>query len=416
MAAACAWTSSGLLDYDGMPKACKTIRKKKNDKVKRSIADLYGFFTTSCGMIRMMLGNSESTITVFIRQISHVPNKNLMLVDNWCPCCAAHWKKSCWSTSPCFSISADWWIYPRSSLGNPSELAHRFPWGCVFLKSESTTIFLVIVHIRHYPPLYIPPSLSKHESQWVISMISFWIVRAKDTLWNAIGDFQHNGEEVKVSVKPVMDLHLLPNCIEFGRLSGIMIKTGGFLKWWIPQGPWLFQYQNGLIFGWSGDPFILGNLQIMINVFTDWCFSDAFRPANQKQDAISIYGRLHHHTRQKCLRPTKQNSRWFIEWRNFKGCPIVLSQSHDRNDQVGGFHQLHPWILGCLIFRQAHRGSRQERLCGIWCARTKLPPLFPANLALENLCFFLCELRRYKVCISNHFSVVVSLWGPYSLD
>lgn len=30
-----------------------------------------------------------------------------------------------------------------------------------------------------------------------------------DTLWNAIGDFQHNGEEVKVSVKPVMDLHLL---------------------------------------------------------------------------------------------------------------------------------------------------------------------------------------------------------------
>ena len=49
MAAACAWTSSGLLDYDGMPKACKTIRKKKNDKVKRSIADLYVFFTTSCG-------------------------------------------------------------------------------------------------------------------------------------------------------------------------------------------------------------------------------------------------------------------------------------------------------------------------------------------------------------------------------
>lgn len=30
-----------------------------------------------------------------------------------------------------------------------------------------------------------------------------------DTLWNPIGDFEHNGEEVKVSVKPVMDLHLL---------------------------------------------------------------------------------------------------------------------------------------------------------------------------------------------------------------
>ena len=44
MAAACAWASSGLLDYDGMPKACKTIRKKnKNDKVKTSIA----FFFTS---------------------------------------------------------------------------------------------------------------------------------------------------------------------------------------------------------------------------------------------------------------------------------------------------------------------------------------------------------------------------------
>ena len=49
MAATCAWTSSDLLDYDGMPKACKTIRKKKIDKVKRSIADLYiCFFSFTC--------------------------------------------------------------------------------------------------------------------------------------------------------------------------------------------------------------------------------------------------------------------------------------------------------------------------------------------------------------------------------
>ena len=47
---------------------------------------------------------------------------------------------------------------------------------------------------------------------------------AKDTLWNAMGDFQHNGEEVKVSVKPVMDLHL---CLD--RLSGFGIFTGGDL-------------------------------------------------------------------------------------------------------------------------------------------------------------------------------------------
>jgi hypothetical protein len=56
---------------------------------------------------------------------------------------------------------------------------------------------------------------------------------AKDTLWNAMGDFQHNGEEVKVSVKPVMDLHL---CLD--RLSGFGIFTGGVLMEkirWIPS-------------------------------------------------------------------------------------------------------------------------------------------------------------------------------------
>ena len=44
MAAACAWTASGLLYYDGMPKACKMIRKEKNDKVKTIIANLYVYF------------------------------------------------------------------------------------------------------------------------------------------------------------------------------------------------------------------------------------------------------------------------------------------------------------------------------------------------------------------------------------
>ena len=36
--------SQWLLDYDGIPKACKAIRKKKSDKVQRSVADFYGFF------------------------------------------------------------------------------------------------------------------------------------------------------------------------------------------------------------------------------------------------------------------------------------------------------------------------------------------------------------------------------------
>ena len=52
---------------------------------------------------------------------------------------------------------------------------------------------------------------------------------AKDTLWNAMGDFQHNGEEVKVSVKPVMDLHL---CLD--RLSGLGFLLGVF--WWKKYG------------------------------------------------------------------------------------------------------------------------------------------------------------------------------------
>ena len=44
ISAPCAWRSSGLLDYDGMPKACKTIRKNKSDKVNKLIR---GYFITS---------------------------------------------------------------------------------------------------------------------------------------------------------------------------------------------------------------------------------------------------------------------------------------------------------------------------------------------------------------------------------
>ena len=38
IAVACAWTSPCLLNDGGLPKACKTSRKKQNDKVKKRIA------------------------------------------------------------------------------------------------------------------------------------------------------------------------------------------------------------------------------------------------------------------------------------------------------------------------------------------------------------------------------------------
>ena len=189
---------------------------------------------------------------------------------------------------------------------------------------------------------------------------------AKDTLWNAMGDFQHNGEEVKVSVKPVMDLHL---CLD--RLSGFGIFTGG-----------CFDGKNTV--DPQSSPWV-ARLKLRSNLRMIWRYCHFRKPPNHDQcihwlwcfQASQLKVRCHHeylrtlqhHEREpdpdvsiharNVFRPTKQHNNttgvyWMTQFHAISRgyiCVSSISWPNSTNDPVDGFHQLglvflnwvHPW-------------------------------------------------------------------------